>query len=86
MSGDRINSLAAGLRGSIALLLCALLLDGCASDPGPASLGAVRCESFFIYRLCVGDLDRSGDVDFMYFDDTKEIFMYALAMRRRSTG
>jgi hypothetical protein len=42
-----------------------------------APLGFSNCERFFIYDLCLSDLDEDGDVDFMYFDDTKEIFMYA---------
>lgn len=54
-----------------------LLLLSCASTDGPARLGTLRCERFFVYSLCVSDLDRDGRVDFMYFDDSREIFMYA---------
>jgi hypothetical protein len=55
-----------------------LLLAACAAvDEHTAPPGVQRCEGFFIYDLCVNDLGGDGDVDFMYFDDTREIFMYA---------
>jgi hypothetical protein len=65
-----------------ALLLISLCFIGCASTPQNSVLpGIQRCESFFIYILCITDLNQDGSVDFMYFDDTREIFMYEDSMR-----
>lgn len=59
------------------ILLVALWLGACASDPRPpAAPGVHRCESFFIYEICIADLDRDRAVDFMYFGDDLQIFMY----------
>ncbi|WP_439107950.1 hypothetical protein [Congregibacter sp.] len=56
-------------------------LAGCASTPDDLRPpGKEHCESFFIYVLCISDFDVDGQVDYMYFDDTKEIFMYADSM------
>ncbi|MFK8041644.1 hypothetical protein [Congregibacter sp.] len=59
----------------------AIWLAGCASTPDDMRPpGKEHCESFFIYVLCISDLDIDGKVDYMYFDDTREIFMYADTM------
>ncbi|EAQ96945.1 hypothetical protein [Congregibacter litoralis] len=59
-------------------VLFALGLSACVSTPEDSRPpGVERCESFFIYVLCISDLDADGRVDYMYFDDTREIFMYA---------
>jgi hypothetical protein len=61
-----------------------LWLSACAStrdDVRPP--GKEHCESFFVYVLCISDLDADGQVDYMYFDDTREIFMYADTMLSR---
>jgi hypothetical protein len=59
-------------------LLALVLVSACAPvDQRSAPFGFISCERFFIYDLCLSDLDEDGAVDFMYFDDTKEIFMYA---------
>lgn len=68
------------------IVLFCLWLTGCAGIPeddavGARPVGELRCESFFIYDLCVADLDRNGDVDYMYFDDSREIFMFEPTMR-----
>jgi len=52
------------------------LLAGCASAPVKEDVGKLTCESFLIYDLCIRDLTGDGLVDYMYFDDTKEIFLY----------
>lgn len=58
-----------------------LWLGACASAPDDGRPpGAEHCESFFIYVLCISDLNTDGQVDYMYFDDTREIFMYADSM------
>jgi len=57
-------------------------LAACAGSPETSTLpGAHSCESFFIYIICVGDIDENGDVDYMYFGDDYQIFMYASTMR-----
>jgi len=51
-------------------------LVGCGSNTLKQATGKLACESFFIYDLCIHDLTGDGLVDYMYFDDTKEIFMF----------
>ncbi len=34
------------------------------------------CDNFFIYEMCAKDIDNNGDVDLVYFSDSKEIFLY----------
>lgn len=65
------------------LVLPALVaLASCTSGPGPASsTGVHRCEAFFIYEVCIADSDRDQAVDFMYFGDDLQIFMYDVAQR-----
>ena len=64
------------------ILLIILGLAACVSAPQQRVLpGRHSCEAFFIYIICVGDIDRSGDVDYVYFGDDYQIFMYARAMR-----
>jgi hypothetical protein len=65
----------------IAALLLALSVAGCAPTPERTPPpGTSSCESFFIYVLCIADLDADQRVDYMYFDDTREIFMYEASM------
>ena len=64
------------------ILLITLGLAACVSAPQQRALpGRHSCEAFFIYLICVGDIDRSGDIDYVYFGDDYQIFMYAQAMR-----
>ena len=64
------------------ILLTTLGLAACVSAPQQRVLpGRHSCEAFLIYIICVGDIDRSGDVDYVYFGDDYQIFMYAQAMR-----
>lgn len=64
------------------ILFIILGLAACVSAPQQRALpGRHSCEAFFIYLICVGDIDRSGDVDYVYFGDDYQIFMYAQAMR-----
>ena len=65
-----------------AALLSTLLLGGCASmQPDQAGMmsesqGKTSCGSFFVYKMCLTDTLGDQRVDYMYFADTDEIFMY----------
>lgn len=61
-------------------LLAIIGMSGCSStQTTPAPLNqpstSLYCDSYLIYRMCAMDIDKNGDVDFMYFEDTNEIFM-----------
>lgn len=61
----------------VVAIVIAVLCTACASTSRHTRPPGVHsCESFFIYVLCVADADSDGTVDYMYFDDTREIFMY----------
>lgn len=58
------------------------LVAGCATRPqDPTLAGRHHCESFFIYSVCVADRDEDSSVDYMYFGDDLQIFMYDEATR-----
>lgn len=61
-------------------LLMMLLLTACSSITTPKGedfLGhKVQCMRYFIYEICVRDFDVDNEVDFAYFNDTKETFLY----------
>jgi hypothetical protein len=80
----------AGARNSIFrfLSLSALsILAGCATGPQDATLvGRHHCESFFIYSVCVADRDEDHSVDYMYFGDDLQIFMYDETTRENLVG
>ena len=66
----------------IALALAAL--SGCSSVPQTpptartqAQSQAQYCGDYMSYAMCVRDIDRDGEVDLIYFADTREIFMIA---------
>jgi hypothetical protein len=60
--------------GTIAL---ALIFTACATDPVSNNIrGQHHCESFFVYSVCVADEDSDGRVDYMYFGDDLQVFMY----------
>ncbi|WP_439102070.1 hypothetical protein [Congregibacter sp.] len=68
-------------------VLFSAVLSACVSTPeNTRPPGVEHCESFFIYVLCISDFDADGQVDYMYFDDTREIFMYADSMLRDLDG
>ena len=61
----------------LAVTVAIALLAGCVSRPdGPNLVGEHRCERFFIYSICIADRDRSGGVDYIYFGDDFQVFMY----------
>lgn len=62
-------------------------LAGCATRPqDPTLVGRHHCESFFIYSVCVADRDENRFVDYMYFGDDLQIFMYDEAARENLVG
>ncbi|MEE4278243.1 MAG: hypothetical protein V2I82_07260 [Halieaceae bacterium] len=57
-------------------VLC-LCLGACASQPDYSGFaGKHRCESIFIYSVCIADRDASGTVDYVYFGDDLQVFMF----------
>ena len=43
--------------------------------------GKLVCDTWFIYELCAQDYTGDGQLDLLYFDDTKEILMYRMGTR-----
>lgn len=71
-------------------LLCAsAILCGCTAATrsersSPQTVDAdTYCDRYLAYDMCVRDLDGNGEVDVMYFADTREVFMLTEAYRRR---
>ena len=58
--------------------LLPLLLVACAgsSIDGESPATNLYCDSFMIYDMCARDSNRDGVVDLVYFEDTREVFMY----------
>lgn len=70
-------------RSRLALTVAVTLLGGCVSRPdGPNLVGEHRCERFFIYSICIADRDTSGGVDYIYFGDDFQVFMYTPEIER----
>ena len=65
-----------------ALLNLVALLSACAGishQPDSTLQSPVTdlyCDRYFSYQMCAKDSDGNGDVDYMYFQDTGEIFMH----------
>lgn len=75
-------ALFAAARFSGLFAFCGLLVGACTTTPPPvAEQGVHRCESFFIYEVCIADRDRDQRVDYMYFGDDLQIFMFDVAQR-----
>lgn len=65
--------------------LLALLLGACSSMDitGMRPVSSTYCDNFMIYDMCARDTNRDGIVDFVYFSDTHDIFMYREGAERR---
>jgi hypothetical protein len=68
------------LRPTLALALVALT-TACAStrqaeNAAADSPGVTTCDSFMIYTMCMTDRAEDGDVDYVYFADDLQIFMF----------
>lgn len=62
------------------LLLLALLvsLNGCLSvDEYLNPKNSLYCDNFLVYDMCVRDMDRDGVAEFIYFEDSQEVFLYS---------
>ena len=61
---------------------CLTLLAGCVTrTDAPGGMAVHRCEAFFIYEICIADHDHNGSVDYIYFGDDLQIFMFVEAMQ-----
>lgn len=65
-----------------------LLIAGCSTTPTQDdSAQAVPkpnqryCTTYFIYEMCAYDVNADGHADALYFNDTKEVFMYDVAQQ-----
>lgn len=67
------------------LLIIVTMLAACSSTPNTpdaassadsAAPDRVVCDSYLMQPMCVQDLSGDATVDFIYFTDTNEIFMY----------
>jgi len=68
----------------IALLSGSLLLASCSGTMiGERPSNSLYCDNFLIYELCARDTNRDGIVEYVYFDDSKEIFMFRDSLPRR---
>lgn len=69
---------------STILLLVLSGLAACSSTDfeGQRPVSAQYCDNFMIYDMCARDINRDGEVDFVYFTDTNEVFMYRQGLRR----
>jgi len=78
--------LQAKARRGVFLLIC-LALAGCGSLPeGGRPSNALYCDTYLIYDMCAQDQNRDGVVDFVYFTDTEEIFMFREGVQERYRG
>ncbi|MEO1082213.1 MAG: hypothetical protein AAFY29_21830 [Pseudomonadota bacterium] len=68
--------------GHSLIAIALAVIAGCATQPDSTLVGSHRCESFLIYEVCVADLDENGNVDFIYFGDDLQVFMYHDAQER----
>lgn len=37
---------------------------------------SLYCDNFLVYDMCVQDLNRDGVVEFVYFEESNEVFLY----------
>jgi hypothetical protein len=68
----------------IALLSACLLLVGCSgANLAARPVNNLYCDNFVLYEICARDSNRDGIVDYTYFQESKEIFMYRDRLPRR---
>ena len=64
---------------ALSIVVTACMLTSCANIDVKTvkPISDKYCDSYFNYPMCVKDVTGDGEIDFMYFSDTKEIFMLA---------
>jgi hypothetical protein len=68
----------------IVLLIACLLLAGCSgTNLANRPANNLYCDNFILYEMCARDSNRDGIVDYTYFQESKEIFMYRDRLPRR---
>jgi hypothetical protein len=68
----------------IGLLSACLLLAGCSgANLADRPANDLYCDNFILYEMCARDSNRDGIVDYTYFQESKEIFMYRDRLPRR---
>ena len=59
------------------LLLIPLLLCACASTPpSNNAVTDLYCARYLFYAMCAQDVTADGQTDFVYFEDSNEIFLF----------
>ena len=68
----------------IALFCACLSLAGCSGTSLVVRpVNNLYCDNFVLYEICARDSNRDGIVDYTYFQESKEIFMYRNQLPRR---
>ena len=59
----------------LALVSAVMLINAC-SVSGMGPLARVYCDNFLVYDMCAQDLDGDGVVEYVYFEDSLDVFMF----------
>ena len=69
---------------TLALVTSSVFLVSCAGNySGQRPVNSLYCDNFVLYEMCARDSNRDGIVDYTYFQESKEIFMYRDRLPRR---
>lgn len=61
----------------VALFPLTLIVVACSSTPTQyAAVHDVYCDKYLFYPMCAQDISGNGQTDFVYFEDSKEIFLF----------
>jgi hypothetical protein len=69
----------AGRKSRVTVLLssCLFILQSCVgSFLGERPANSLYCDNFLVYDMCAQDVNHDGIVDFTYFEDSLEVFMF----------
>ena len=59
------------------VLLSLLALSACGlGAAGVRPTTSLYCDNFLLYTLCARDMNQDGIVDFVYFEESEEVFMW----------
>lgn len=68
----------------LVLLSSCVLLAGCSGvNLAEQPVNDLYCDNFVLYEMCARDSNRDGIVDYTYFQESNEIFMYRNRLPRR---